>query len=167
MKNVIEIKNLKKNYPDFTLDIDKLNIPSGEVIGLIGENGAGKTTLIKLILNIINKESGDIKIFNKDLKDNEFSIKEDIGVVLPDFIPEKNCSLFGIFDGHGGNDVVKYIKNRLPEIIKTNITKNNDPIELCLSSSFHKIDEELKFYDSEHTGSTATILLIHMEDLQN
>ena len=86
---------------------------------------------------------------------------EDIGVMLPDFIPEKKFSLFGIFDGHGGNDVVKYIKNRLPEIIKTNITKNNnyDSIENNLTSSFHKIDEELKFYDSEHTGSTATILL--------
>ena len=86
---------------------------------------------------------------------------EDIGVMLPDFIPEKKYSLFGIFDGHGGNDVVKYIKNRLPEIIKTNITKNNnyDSIENNLTSSFHKIDEELKFYDSEHTGSTATILL--------
>ena len=86
---------------------------------------------------------------------------EDIGVMLPDFIPEKKFSLFGIFDGHGGNDVVKYIKNRLPEIIKANITKNNnyDSIENNLTSSFHKIDEELKFYDSEHTGSTATILL--------
>ena len=86
---------------------------------------------------------------------------EDIGVMLPDFIPEKKYSLFGIFDGHGGNDVVKYIKNRLPEIIKANLTKNNnyDSIENNLTSSFHKIDEELKFYDSEHTGSTATILL--------
>lgn len=86
---------------------------------------------------------------------------EDIGVMLPDFIPEKKFSLFGIFDGHGGNDVVKYIKNRLPEIIKANITKNDnyDSIENNLTSSFHKIDEELKFYDSEHTGSTATILL--------
>ena len=86
---------------------------------------------------------------------------EDIGVMLPDFIPEKKYSLFGIFDGHGGNDVVKYIKNRLPEIIKANITKNDnyDSIENNLISSFHKIDEELKFYDSEHTGSTATILL--------
>ena len=86
---------------------------------------------------------------------------EDIGVMLPDFIPEKKYSLFGIFDGHGGDDVVKYIKNRLPEIIKANITKNNnyDSIENNLTSSFHKIDEELKFYDSEHTGSTATILL--------
>ena len=86
---------------------------------------------------------------------------EDIGVMLPDFIPEKKFSLFCIFDGHGGNDVVKYIKNRLPEIIKANITKNDnyDSIENNLTSSFHKIDEELKFYDSEHTGSTATILL--------
>ena len=87
---------------------------------------------------------------------------EDIGVMLPDFIPEKKMSLFGIFDGHGGNDVVKYIKNRLPEIIKTNILNNynNDSIENNLISSFNKIDEELKFYDSEYTGSTATILLI-------
>ena len=68
--------------------------------------------------------------------------------------------MFGIFDGHGGNDVVKYIKNRLPEIIKTNITNNNnDSIENSLISAFNKIDEELKFYDSEYTGSTATILL--------
>ena len=87
---------------------------------------------------------------------------EDIGVTLPDFIPEKKYSLFGIFDGHGGNDVVKYIKDRLPEIIKSNISKlnnNYDSIETILTSSFDKIDNELKFYDSEHTGSTATILL--------
>jgi serine/threonine protein phosphatase PrpC len=87
---------------------------------------------------------------------------EDIGVTLPDLIPEKKYSLFGIFDGHGGNDVVKYIKDRLPEIIKSNISKlnnNYDSIETILTSSFDKIDNELKFYDSEHTGSTATILL--------
>ena len=87
---------------------------------------------------------------------------EDIGVTLPDFIPEKKYSLFGIFDGHGGNDVVKYIKDRLPEIIKTNILNNNsydNSMETKISLAFNKIDEELKFYDSEHTGSTATILL--------
>ena len=88
---------------------------------------------------------------------------EDIGVTLPDFIPDKKLSLFGIFDGHGGNDVVKYIKDRLPEIIKTNILNNNsydNSIETKISLAFNKIDEELKFYDSEHTGSTATILLL-------
>ena len=88
---------------------------------------------------------------------------EDIGVTLPDFIPEKKYSLFGIFDGHGGNDVVKYIKDRLPEIIKTNILNNNsydNSMETKISLAFNKIDEELKFYDSEYTGSTATIVLI-------
>ena len=93
---------------------------------------------------------------------------EDIGVTLPDFIPEKKYSLFGIFDGHGGNDVVKYIKDRLPEIIKTNILNNNsydNSIETKLPLAFNKIDEELKFYDSEHTGSTATILLLNDDQI--
>ena len=50
MKNIIEIKNLTKRYDsNFQLDISKLNIPSGRIIGLIGENGAGKTTLIKCL----------------------------------------------------------------------------------------------------------------------
>ncbi len=89
MKNAIEIKKLKKKYDDnFELGEINLNIPSGYVIGLIGENGAGKTTLIKSILNIINIHSGDIKIFNKNNKD-EYLVKEDIGVVLDGmFFPE-------------------------------------------------------------------------------
>ena len=84
---------------------------------------------------------------------------EDIGVTLPNLTNDYKTSLFGIFDGHGGNDVVKYIKDRIPEIIKKNL---NDlyPIEQCFINSFNKIDEELKFYDSEYTGSTATIVLI-------
>ena len=89
MKNVIEIQDLKKSYPNFTLKIDELKIPSGEVIGLIGENGAGKTTLIKLLLKTINKDSGKIKIFNKNLEENEIDIKEEIGLVLDNtFFPE-------------------------------------------------------------------------------
>ena len=84
---------------------------------------------------------------------------EDIGVTIPNLTNDYKTSLFGIFDGHGGNDVVKYIKDRIPEIIKKNL---NDlyPIEQCFINSFNKIDEELKFYDSEYTGSTATIVLI-------
>lgn len=88
MNNAIEIKNLNKSYESFNLNIDSLNIPSGEIIGLIGENGAGKTTLIKSILNII-KSDGEIKIFNKDTHKYESIIKEDIGVVLDGmFLPE-------------------------------------------------------------------------------
>ena len=65
MNNVIEIKNLKKVYDNFTLGEINLSIESGKVIGLIGENGAGKTSLIKSILNIIKIE-GEIKLFNSN-----------------------------------------------------------------------------------------------------
>ena len=53
MKNAIEIKDLEKKYDKFELGKISLDIPSGLIVGLIGENGAGKTTLIKSILNII------------------------------------------------------------------------------------------------------------------
>ncbi len=89
MKNSIEIKNVTKNYDNFSLKNINLNIPSGSIVGLIGENGAGKTTLIKSLLNIVKISNGSIKIFNEDIKLDDNSIKEDIGVVLDNsFFPE-------------------------------------------------------------------------------
>ena len=90
MKKMIEIKNLKKKYDNqFQLGEINLDIPSGCIVGLIGENGAGKTTLIKSMLNIIKIDSGDIRIFDKDIIKQEEEIKEDIGAVLDNmFFPE-------------------------------------------------------------------------------
>ena len=90
MENIIEIKNLTKKYDGkFELGKIDISIPKGVIAGLIGENGAGKTTLIKSILNIIKIDSGEIKIFGKDYKKEEKTIKEDIGVVLDNmFFPE-------------------------------------------------------------------------------
>lgn len=90
MTNIIEIKNLVKKYDNkFTLGSIDLEIPSGVIVGLIGENGAGKTTLIKSILNILKIDEGNIKIFNKNFNKEENTIKEDIGVVLDNmFFPE-------------------------------------------------------------------------------
>ena len=90
MNKAIEIKNLVKRYDDnFQLGELNLDIPSGEIIGLIGENGASKTTLIKSILDILRINKKKKKIFGKDIKNNETLIKEDIGVVLDNtFFPE-------------------------------------------------------------------------------
>lgn len=81
--NNIEIKNVSKKYDGFLLDKISFDVPAGSIVGLIGENGAGKTTTIKSILNIIKSE-GTVKIFNKDIKQNEKEIKQDLGVVLDD-----------------------------------------------------------------------------------
>ena len=54
--NALEIKNLTKSYPGFTLDNLNLTLPSGCIMGLIGENGAGKSTTIKLIPHHPNYE---------------------------------------------------------------------------------------------------------------
>ena len=82
--NALEIKNLTKNYDGFKLDNLNLTLPSGCIMGLIGENGAGKSTVIKLILDIIERDSGEIRILGMDNRKNIVLAKEDVGVVLDD-----------------------------------------------------------------------------------
>lgn len=84
MENILEIKNLCKKYNEFELKNININLPKGMIMGLIGENGAGKSTTIKAILNIINFDEGEIKLFGLDSKKSEKNLKEDIGVVLDD-----------------------------------------------------------------------------------
>lgn len=82
MDNAIELKNVSKQYKDFALNDVSFTVPKGSIMGLIGENGAGKTTTIKLILNMIKKDAGSIRIFGADNIEHEREIKEQIGVVL-------------------------------------------------------------------------------------
>ena len=87
--NVLEIEHLQKSYPDFTLNDLTLALPSGCIMGLVGENGAGKSTTIKLILNILHKDGGTIRLFGKDHTDSIALAKEDIGVVMDEVgLPE-------------------------------------------------------------------------------
>lgn len=82
MGNILEIKNLSKKYDDFALDNVNITLPKGSIMGFIGENGAGKSTTIKLILDLIHRDSGKISIFGWDNIEYENKIKEDIGVVF-------------------------------------------------------------------------------------
>lgn len=80
--NAIETKALCKNYSRFRLDNINLTLPCGCIMGLIGENGAGKSTTIKLLLDIIKKDSGEIYLLGKEMTSDSADIKNDIGVVL-------------------------------------------------------------------------------------
>lgn len=87
--NALEIRGLTKTYPSFQLDHLDLTLPSGCIMGLVGENGAGKSTTIKLILEMIRKEAGTIRILGRDDGKDIRLTKDELGVVLDDVgIPE-------------------------------------------------------------------------------
>ncbi|WP_270940400.1 ABC transporter ATP-binding protein [Romboutsia lituseburensis] len=88
--SAIEISNVTKILNEFELNIENLNIEKGFITGFIGPNGSGKTTTIKLILNMIFKDSGSIKIFGKEYKSDDIDIKQMIGYVgdVSGYIPE-------------------------------------------------------------------------------
>lgn len=87
--NALEIRNVTKTYPGFLLDHLNLTLPSGCIMGLIGENGAGKSTTIRLILDMVRKDSGTVTILGKDNEDGIHLTKEEIGVVMDEVgLPE-------------------------------------------------------------------------------
>ena len=56
MEYAMELRNLRKEYKQFTLDNISLSLPMGSIMGFIGENGAGKSTTIKAMLGLIRRD---------------------------------------------------------------------------------------------------------------
>ena len=141
-----------------------------EVFDLLSGTSIFKSKPYLSLDSINNKKSGTSSIQNHNTPFKSFSYyedknlkyrqsMEDIGILIPDLTTDYKVSLFGIFDGHGGTDVVKFVKNRLPQLIKIYL---NDlfPVEIAFKNAFKKVDDELKFFDSEYIGTTATLILI-------
>lgn len=81
MGKILEITNLSKSYKDFSLKDINFTLERGYIMGFIGPNGSGKSTTIKLIMNLIKKDSGAINIFGLDNEQNDITIKNRIGFV--------------------------------------------------------------------------------------
>lgn len=82
MSDAIVINGLCKKFDTFELDNISFSLPEGYIMGLIGPNGAGKTTTIKLMLNMLKKSAGDIKILGMDSVEDQNKIKENLGAVF-------------------------------------------------------------------------------------
>lgn len=78
----LEIRNLSKSFGGFALRNVSFALPKGYIMGLIGPNGSGKTTTIQLILNMLRRDSGAIKVLGRDILDQERAIKASLGVVF-------------------------------------------------------------------------------------
>lgn len=97
MKEAFKMEHVTKRYPGFVLDDVSLALPSGCIMGLIGENGAGKSTLIRVLLGLAHSDGGTAEVLGcRDINRNK-EIKEHIGVVpdtclLPGELTLKECS---------------------------------------------------------------------------
>ena len=93
--NVLEVRDLRKTYPAFTLKDVSLDVPQGAIVGFIGRNGAGKSTTLKSILGLVHPDGGTVRAFGLDYAANEAAIRRRIGVVLGgiDFYPKKKVGV--------------------------------------------------------------------------
>ncbi|PGS43997.1 multidrug ABC transporter ATP-binding protein [Bacillus cereus] len=83
MSNILEIKNLSKSFGSKVVLKDvTFNVPSGAIVGFIGDNGAGKSTTFKTVLELISKDSGTVKIFGEENINKDAKNKGKIGVVF-------------------------------------------------------------------------------------
>ena len=82
MEAALTITGLTKKYNNFMLDNISFTVPSGSIVGLIGENGAGKSTTIHAILGLIKKDSGKITVLGQDIEKIDSAAKEKVGVVF-------------------------------------------------------------------------------------
>lgn len=93
MEYAVEVKGLTKYYPGFTLDHVSFSVPSGSIVGFIGENGAGKSTTMKAVLDLIRKDDGEVWLLGKKNGAKFPEIKEQIGVVFEESYFPDNLKL--------------------------------------------------------------------------
>ncbi|HSD16881.1 MAG TPA: ABC transporter ATP-binding protein [Thermomonas sp.] len=84
MTNAVILKGVRKQYDDFALhDID-LELPAGQVMGLVGVNGAGKSTLLRMLMGLVRADGGDVEVLGQRLPQAQVAVKRDIGYASDD-----------------------------------------------------------------------------------
>ena len=99
MKNVIKVEGLTKKYKDLVA-VNNLSfeVHEGEILGLLGPNGSGKTTTINCLLSLLKFQSGDIKIFGKEMTPDSYDIKSKIGVIFQEIALFEELTVYDNID---------------------------------------------------------------------
>ena len=135
MDNIIEVKNLVKQYKELkAIDNLSFEVHEGEILGLLGPNGSGKSTTINCILSLLEFSKGTIKIFGKDMKPDAYDIKSKIGVVFQEVSVFDELTVYENIDYFCG----LYIKDK-----KTRKQYIEDAIRLVGLEDFKKFYETM------------------------
>ena len=81
MNAVLEVRDLTKIYPSFTLDHVSFTLSEGRIVGFIGRNGAGKTTTLHSLLGFLAPDGGEIRFWGQDIREHSLDIKQRVGFV--------------------------------------------------------------------------------------
>lgn len=155
----LELKNVCRTFYGFKLNNISFTLPKGYIMGLVGPNGAGKTTTIQLILNMLEKENGEILILGKDNVTCEKDIKQEIGVVFDSMFyvdswtvkdTEKAVSIF--YDGWRHNVFTDMLERfSLPQNKKVRELSRGMQMKLMLACAFSH-DAKLLILDEPTSG---------------
>ncbi len=138
MENVIEVKNLTKEYKNLkAIDDLSFEVKDGEILGLLGPNGSGKSTTINCILSLLKFKKGSIKIFGKEMTPDAYDVKAKIGVIFQEVAIFEELTVYENIDYFCG----LYIKDK-----KTRKQYIEEAIELV------GIGEFKKFYPKQLSG---------------
>ena len=101
--NLIEVHNLCKSFESFQLKNINITLEEGYIMGFIGRNGAGKSTTLKTMLNLMNRDSGTVRLCGLAMSENEVEIKKQVGYVFggvafyPEFKIKKITAMTKLF----------------------------------------------------------------------
>ena len=93
MTPAFSLSGIAKRYPDFALQDIHLQLPEGQVMGLVGANGAGKTTLLRLLTGLAAADAGSVEVLGHRLPEAQVAAKRDIGFASEDMRLYKSQSL--------------------------------------------------------------------------
>lgn len=146
MNNILEVKKLTKNYgksrgvSDVNLEIEK-----GTIYGFIGPNGAGKSTTIKCIMNLINKNSGEVFIDGKLFLKKNNGLKKKIG-----YLPSE----INLYDGLKVKEMIKYSES----FYKKDCSKRISELVNRLDIDVNKKIEELSLGNLKKVGIVLALM---------
>ncbi len=94
MTNAISVNNLTKKYDSFTaVNGISFEVKEGELFAFLGENGAGKSTTINMLCTILEKTSGDVRVFGHELSKEDDEIRKLIGIVFQNSVLDKKLTV--------------------------------------------------------------------------